>query len=49
MEGPHRNQERIDIDGLPHVGAVIYPGQSYYSKVDCATGGCAIERALCAF
>lgn len=26
------------MDGLPHVGAVIYPGQAYYSKVDCATG-----------
>lgn len=26
------------MDGLPHVGAVIYPGQAYYSKVDCSTG-----------
>ena len=37
-EGGHRNEERIGVDGLPHVGAVIYPGQAYYSKVDCATG-----------
>ena len=37
-EGGQRNEERIDVDGLPHVGAVIYPGQAYYSKVDCATG-----------
>ena len=37
-EGNHRNEERIDVDGLPHVGAVVYPGQGYYSKVDCATG-----------
>ena len=37
-EGSHRNEERIDVDGLPHVGAVVYPGQGYYSKVDCATG-----------
>ena len=37
-ERGHRNEERIDEDGLPHVGTVIYPGQAYYSKVDCATG-----------
>ena len=37
-EGGQRNEERIDVDGLPHVGAVIYPGQAYYSKVNCATG-----------
>ena len=37
-QGSHRNEERIDVDGLPHVGAVVYPGQGYYSKVDCATG-----------
>ena len=37
-EGSHRNEERIDVDGLPHVGAVVYPGQGYYSRVDCATG-----------
>ena len=37
-EGVQRNEERIDVDGLPHAGAVIYPGQAYYSKVDCATG-----------
>ena len=37
-EGGHRNEERIDVDGLPHVGTVIYPGQAYYSRVDCATG-----------
>ena len=38
-QGVQRNDERIDVDGLPHVGAVIYPGQAYYSKVDRATGG----------
>lgn len=45
-EGVHRNEERIDVDGLPHVGAVVYPGQGYYSKVDCATGElhCAVHE-----
>ena len=43
-QGAHRNEERIDVDGLPHVGAVVYPGQGYYSKVDCATG--ALSRAV---
>ncbi len=37
-EGVQRNAARIDVDGLPHVGAVVYPGQAYYSKVDRATG-----------
>jgi hypothetical protein len=38
QEGQQRHADRIDVDGLPHVGAVIYPGQAYYSKVDRATG-----------
>ncbi len=29
---------RIDSDGLPHVGAVVWPKQSYYSTVDTVTG-----------
>lgn len=37
-QGLQVNDERIDVDGLPHVGAVVYPSQAYYSKVDCATG-----------
>ena len=37
-QGVQKNDARIDVDGLPHVGAVVYPSQSYYSKVDCATG-----------
>lgn len=37
-QGVQKNDERIDVDGLPHVGAVVYPSQAYYSKVDCATG-----------
>ncbi len=37
-EGTQRNADRVDVDGLPHVGAVVYPGQAYYSKADRATG-----------
>ncbi|CAL8465768.1 g5304 [Coccomyxa elongata] len=37
-QGVQKNDERIDVDGLPHVGAVVYPSQAYYSKVDCTTG-----------
>lgn len=34
MQGSQKNADRIDVDGLPHVGAVIYPKQGYYSKLD---------------
>ena len=37
-EGGHKDADRIDVDGLPHVGAVVYPGQAYYSKKDKLTG-----------
>ena len=26
------------MDGLPHVGAVVYPDQAYYSALDRVTG-----------
>ncbi len=26
--------EQLDADGLPHVGAIIWPGESYYSTQD---------------
>ena len=26
--------ERIDADGLPHVGSVLYPGQSWHCTED---------------
>ena len=35
---PHREAARIGPDGLPHVGAVLYPGASYVSRVDSTTG-----------
>jgi hypothetical protein len=34
----HAQAERIDADGLPHVGAVVWPKQSYYTSVDTLTG-----------
>jgi DNA-directed RNA polymerase I subunit RPA2 len=36
--GPHKDADRIDSDGLPHVGAVLYPGQAYACTLDTATG-----------
>lgn len=38
-EGSHRDADLIDSDGLPHVGAAIWPGQHYYNTVDKLTGG----------
>lgn len=34
----HAQAERIDADGLPHVGAVVWPKQSYYTTVDTLSG-----------
>lgn len=33
-EGPHKAADLIDSDGLPHIGAPIWPGQSYYTAID---------------
>ena len=30
----HLDPERIDYDGLPHIGAAIWPGQTYYNTLD---------------
>ena len=30
--------ERIDTDGLPHVGTVLYPGQAWHCIEDADTG-----------
>lgn len=38
-EGAHKQADLLDADGLPHVGAPIWPGQSYYCAVDKLTGG----------
>ncbi|KAK9845769.1 hypothetical protein WJX81_002042 [Elliptochloris bilobata] len=37
-QAAHANADRVDVDGLPHVGAVAYPDQAYYSALDQVTG-----------
>lgn len=36
--GNYDHSDRVGPDGLPQVGAVIYPGQEYYSQKDMSTG-----------
>lgn len=35
---PHEHSDTVDADGLPHVGAIIWPDQSYYCTKDLTTG-----------
>lgn len=37
-EGGHKEATLLDAEGLPHVGACVWPGQYYYSAVDRLTG-----------
>ena len=37
-EASHRDAALLDADGLPHVGACVWPGQPYYHAVDRLTG-----------
>ena len=37
-EERHKEALIIDSDGLPHVGAAVWPGQMYYSATDKSTG-----------
>jgi DNA-directed RNA polymerase I subunit RPA2 len=37
-EGAHKDAALLDVDGLPHVGAAVWPGQPYYSTLDRLTG-----------
>lgn len=37
-EGNHRNANTIDVDGLPHVGGAIWPGEAVYNLIDTVTG-----------
>ena len=30
-EAEHKDADRLGVDGLPHVGAVVWPGQAYYA------------------
>ena len=41
VQAAHADADRIDTDGLPHVGAVAYPDQAYYSALDQVTGALA--------
>ena len=38
--GAYAEAERVGIDGLPHPGAVLYPGQAYCSVMNPRTGTC---------
>lgn len=40
----HADAERVGADGLPHVGAVLYPGASYACRIDSATGRARVAR-----
>ena len=33
-EAQHKDADKVGLDGLPHVGAVVWPSESYYSTVD---------------
>ena len=37
-EGGHKDADALDADGLPHIGAAIWPGRQYYCTVDKLTG-----------
>jgi len=41
---PHADADRVGADGLPHVGAVLYPGASYACRLDSATGRARVSR-----
>lgn len=45
-EGPHKDADRVGLDGLPHVGAVVWPQQAYYGTVDRMT--CRASAGCCA-
>lgn len=38
LQAPHKDSDRIDIDGLPYVGSVVYPKQAYCSRQNLDTG-----------
>ncbi|MEW5303502.1 MAG: hypothetical protein WDW36_006188 [Sanguina aurantia] len=37
-DGAHKDSDHLDSDGLPHIGAIVWPRQSYYSSKDLITG-----------
>jgi DNA-directed RNA polymerase I subunit RPA2 len=40
MDGPddYKDMDRIDVDGLPHIGATIWPGNNQYSIINQSNG-----------
>jgi hypothetical protein len=36
--GQHKDAERLDKDGLPLPGSVVWPGQTFYTTKDMVTG-----------
>lgn len=36
-DGCHKDSDRIDIDGLPKVGSVVWPRQTFCNTVRCPT------------
>lgn len=37
-EGDYKDANKVGLDGLPHVGAVIWPEESYYNTYDIYKG-----------
>lgn len=33
-EAEHKDADKVGVDGLPHVGAVVWPTESYYATED---------------
>jgi len=40
----HPEADTLDLDGLPHVGTVVWPGRGWLGLKDLATGRCAQKR-----
>ena len=58
-EAQYKDADRIGLDGLPHVGAVVWPQQAYYATMDrmtcesvgdaCVLGDGCIAVHVCCF
>ena len=45
-EAQHKDADKVGVDGLPHVGAVVWPSEAYYSTVDRMTCECCASFAI---
>jgi hypothetical protein len=48
--GEYKDADHLDVDGLPHVGALIWPGETTYCTKDAVTGryrGKKLKVGLC--